>query len=355
MKTYYGAVVGYGGMGRQHVTRILETDRIRYIGAYDVDPARVELALADGLERVYPSLEALLADGDLDFVLCATPNNFHKDISIAALRAGKAVICEKPVTMSGEELAEIMAVQKETGCVFTVHQNRRMDRDFLIVKEAIQNGGLGNVFEVESRVTGSRGIPEGWRQYAVAGGGMMLDWGVHLIDQAVQLFEEETITSVYCTLYHVAYTACDDGFRLELKTDKGRHIMIEVGTSHYITAPRWYVFGDRGAVTVENWDCAGEIVRAVDRQVTFEEEIIYTKAGPTRTMGPRARDTVAVTRLDPADYAPSDYDSYYRRFADTLDGTAPLWVKPEQAMRVMRIMEAAFESDKTGQVIRTAL
>lgn len=355
MKTYKGAIVGYGGMGRHHYREILKTPRVKYIGTYDVDPARMELAKADGIERTYPSLEALLADKEVDFILCSTPNNFHRDISIASLRAGKAVICEKPVTMTSSELAEIMEVQRETGGVFTVHQNRRMDRDFLIVKEAIDSGRLGNVFEVESRVTGSRGIPEGWRQYAVAGGGMMLDWGVHLIDQTVQLFEAERITSVYCHMYHVVYQECDDGFTLQMLTEKGRQITVEVGTSHYVTAPRWYAFGDRGAITVKDWDCSGEMIRAVDRQVTFEEEIIYTKAGPTKTMGPRARDTVEVTTLNPDDYGPSDYDSYYRRFADTLDGTGPLWVRPEQAMRVMKIMEAAFESHRTGEVIHTDL
>lgn len=355
MKVYHGAIIGYGGMGSHHFRSICKTDRVKYTGVYDINPARCEVAKKDGIATVYDSLEAVLADPAVDFILCSTPNNFHKDIAIAALRAGKPVICEKPVTMTSDELAEIMQVQAETGVLFTVHQNRRVDRDYLIVKEAIESGKLGEVFEIESRVTGSRGIPEGWRQYAVAGGGMMLDWGVHLIDQIVQLWPQERITSVYCDMYHVNYKECDDGFRMIMNTSGGRTAMIEVGTSHYVQAPRWFCFGDRGAITVNSWDCDGKMVVNKDRQITFEEDIIYTKAGPTRTMGPRAKDTVEETVLNPHDYAHSDYDSYYRNFADALDGTAEARVKPAEAMRVMKIMEAAFESDRTGTAVAVDL
>ena len=81
------------------------------------------------------------------------------------MKAGKHVISEKPVTMSCAELEEVRAVSEKTGKVFTVHQNRRMDKDFLIVKKAFADGVLGNVFSIESRVQGARGVPEGWRQY----------------------------------------------------------------------------------------------------------------------------------------------------------------------------------------------
>ena len=110
---------------------------------------------------------------------------------------------------------------KRTGSVFTVHQNRRHDPDYLHVREAIETGLLGDVFQIESRVTGARGIPEGWRLYAVAGGGMMLDWGVHLIDQMTNMFPGHKVTSIYCNMYHVVYKECDDGFKLTMKFDNG--------------------------------------------------------------------------------------------------------------------------------------
>lgn len=350
MKTYNGVIIGYGGMGRWHFLGICKTERIKLSGVYDINPERMKVAREEGVERLYDSLDQVLSDPSVDFIVCATPNNFHKDISIAALRAGKAVVCEKPVTMTSEELLEIMTVQKETGGFFTIHQNRRADTDYLLIKKTAESGCLGNVFSIESRVNGSRGIPEGWRQYAVAGGGMMLDWGVHLIDQLVQMYSDEKVVSVYCNMYNVAYKECDDGFKMIMKFSSGRLAMIEVGTSHYAHTPRWVVFGDRGAITIDDWDCSGSIITA-KRDTTFEEDIVYTKAGPTRTMAPRHKDTVTETVLNPDDYKPSDYDIFYRNLADVFDGTAEPRVKPEEALRVMRIMEAAFRSHETGEAV----
>ena len=286
MKTYKAALVGYGGMGRWHKTGICKTPRVILDGVYDINPARMDAALEDGITTAYPSYEALLADPSVDIVVVATPNNFHMPLACQALKAGKAVVCEKPVTMTSEELQTIMDTADRTGSLFTVHQNRRADVDFCAVRETVDAGLLGNVFEIVSSVTGSRGIPEGWRQYAVAGGGMMLDWGVHLIDQVMTMYTGCKVTSVYCKMYHVNYKECDDGFKAFIEFDNGVMVTIEVGTSHYASVPRWYVCGDRGALIIDDWSCKGRIIRAAEHEITWEEDIIYTKAGPTKTHGP---------------------------------------------------------------------
>ena len=354
MKQYKAAIVGYGGMGRWHVQGIHKTDRVVFKGTYDLNPERMKLAVEDGLSVCYDSYEALLADKEIDIVVVATPNNFHMPLVCQALEAGKAVLCEKPVSMSSEETQKMIDCAKRTGSVFTVHQNRRHDPDYLHVREAIETGLLGDVFQIESRVTGARGIPEGWRLYAVAGGGMMLDWGVHLIDQMTNMFPGHKVTSIYCNMYHVVYKECDDGFKLTMKFDNGAVCHVEVGTSHYIDAPRWYVCGNRGTLSIPTWDCNGHIVRAKEYEITWGEDIVYTKAGPTRTMAPRAKDTTEEITLDPNKYA-GDYDITYRNLAAVLDGTEELLVKPEETLRVMKIMEACFESDRTGQAILSDL
>ena len=349
MKQYQVAIIGYGGVGQWHANGIRRTGRIAFCGVYDIDPARMELALQRGLPKAYASFDDVLADDNVDAVLIATPNNFHKDLSCRAMEAGKFVICEKPVAMSSGELQEMIDCSRRTGVPFTIHQNRRADADYLRVKDTIEKGLLGDVFSIESRVTGSRGIPEGWRQYAVAGGGMMLDWGVHLIDQLMMLIPRPVV-SVNCEMYHVAYKECDDGFKLIMKFEGGPTAMIEVGTSHYIEAPRWLVYGDRGAITIPTWSFDGKIVRAREREVTFEEEIIYTKAGPTKTMAPRAKDTLEEIPIS-GEGVETDYDIFYRNLAAYFDGAEELRVKPEEAMRVMQVMEASFESDRTGETI----
>ena len=349
MKQYQIAIVGYGGMGHWHNNGIRQTDRVAFCGVYDINPERMKLAQQEGIPTAYESFEAVLADEKVDAVLIATPNNFHKDLACRAMEAGKFFICEKPVAMSSAELQEMMDCSKKTGVPFTIHQNRRADADFLRVRDTIEKGLLGDVFEIESRVTGSRGIPEGWRQYAVAGGGMMLDWGVHLIDQLLYMIPRPVV-SLTCELYHVAYKECDDGFRLTMRFEDGPTAMVEVGTSHYLEAPRWLVYGDRGALTIPDWSFNGKIIRAKEHVVTFEEEIIYTKAGPTKTMAPRAKDTLEEISFS-GDGVETDYDVYYRDLAAYFDGKGELKVKPEEAMRVMKVMEAAFESDRTGETI----
>ena len=354
MKQHKAAIVGYGGMGRWHREGICKTDRIDFIGVYDINPARMEQAKKDGIPKLYDSYEAMLADKDVEVVVVATPNNFHLPQVCQALESGKLTVCEKPVAMSSAELQEMMDCSERTGVRFTVHQNRRKDADSLEMRDAVEKGLLGEVFEIESRVTGARGIPDGWRQYAVAGGGMMLDWGVHLIDQMVIMMAPKKVTDIYCELYHVNYKECDDGFKMIMHFEDGPSVTVEVGTSHFISAPRWFVSGDRGALIIPNWDCNGRIVRAKEHEVRWEEEIIYTKAGPTKTMAPRAKDTIENIELDGSLWH-ADYDVFYRNLADYLDGTAELLVKPEETMRVMKIMEAAFESDRTRSVIKCNL
>ena len=268
MKTYKAALVGYGGMGRWHKTGICQTPRVCIDGVYDINPARMDAAREDGITTAYPSFEALLADPAVDIVVVATPNNFHMPQVCQALEAGKAVVCEKPVAMSSGELQTMMDTARRTGSLFTVHQNRRADADYTAVLETVNAGLLGNVFEIVSSVTGSRGIPEGWRQYAVAGGGMMLDWGVHLLDQVVMMYAPHKVTSVFCKMYHVNYQECDDGFKAFLQFDNGVMVTIEVGTSHYASVPRWYVCGDRGALLIDDWSCQGRIIRAAEHEIT---------------------------------------------------------------------------------------
>ncbi|MDD2363124.1 MAG: Gfo/Idh/MocA family oxidoreductase, partial [Oscillospiraceae bacterium] len=319
MKQYKAAIIGYGGMGRYHYMDICKTERIMFKGVYDINPERMELALSDGILNAYSSYEELLADNEIDFVLVATPNNYHLTHACQAMEAGKSVVCEKPVAMSSDELQEMMDCSVKNGVKFTVHQNRRSDADYLEMRDAVEKGLLGEVFEIESRVTGARGIPKGWRQYAVAGGGMMLDWGVHLIDQLVMMMAPKKITEIYCYMYHVNFKECDDGFKLIMHFEGGPSAMIEVGTSHFIQAPRWYVCGDMGALIIPTWDCNGTIVRAVKHEVHWEEDIVQTKAGPTKTMAPRAENTTEEIHLD-GNLCKADYDVFYRNLADVLDG-----------------------------------
>lgn len=342
-KIYTMAMLGFGGMAGWHREKLeKQMPRIRVKGIYDVLPEARAQAQEYGL-HVYESAEALLADAEVDLVLIATPNNFHKDYAVSALRAGKNVICEKPVTLDATELEEIIAVQKETGKLFSIHQNRRWDTDYKMVEAMLQNETIGKPYFIESRVQGSRGSMHGWRGYKVDGGGMLLDWGVHLIDQALNLIASPVV-SVDAHLEGVFSKEVDDSIKVWLRFANGVSYLMEMSTNCFIPMPRWHVSCTEGTMVIDNWDCDGKIVTLKENgPMQWADDIVYTAAGPTRTMAPRPAHT---TQTLPLPAMKTDSIAYYENIVAVLDGTAPLLVQPAQALRVMQVIDLAFESSR---------
>lgn len=351
MKIYQVAIIGFGGMASHHFNQSKELERINIKGVYDINPERMEYAKSVGL-YTYASRQEILDDPEIDLVLIAVPNDLHKDYAIEALRAGKNVLCEKPVTMSSDELVEIMQVAKETGKVFAIDQNRRVNKDFIAMKRAVEAGLLGDVYVIESRVEGSRGVPKGWRTNKEQGGGMMLDWGVHLIDQLMYMYDAK-VTSVYCKMYSLYYPEVDDNFHMTMELANGITAHIEVSTNNFIQHPRWYVLGKEGTLQIDGWDSKGQIIRCKSREDTWGAEIKKNKVGPSKTMAPRSEDSVEIIPITAPEDVVDNLNPVYWQLIDALDGTAPLQITPEQALRVMKVMEAAFESAKTNTVIHT--
>ena len=231
------AIVGYGGMGSKHPKIMDGNEMVECAGAYDIKPERMEVARQDGF-HTYDSLEDLLADPTVDVVTVAIPNDQHKDVCIQCMRAGKNVVCEKPVSLNSEELLEMISVAEECGVLFTVHQNRRWDEDYNIMKKIFDDNTLGRVFCIESRVHGSRGIPGDWRNKKECGGGMVLDWGIHLFDQMFMMMGDRKVKSLFCKLSYVTNEDCDDGFKVIVEFEDGIQFHVEVGTSNFINLRR---------------------------------------------------------------------------------------------------------------------
>lgn len=351
MKIYNLGIIGFGGMAGHHFKQLDEVEQVTVRGVYDVNPKRVQTATENGLIG-YGSKEEMFADPEIDIVLVSTTNEAHKDLCIEAMAAGKHVICEKPVTMNSAELEEVIAASKKYNRVFTVDQNRRFNKDFILMKRNAEAGLLGDVYVIESRVEGSRGMPSGWRTIKELGGGMMLDWGVHLIDQIMYMVSEK-VTNVFCKMYSIEYPDVDDNFRLTITFESGLTAHIEVSTNNYITHPRWYVLGTGGTLQIDDWNCDGKIVRCIDKDNKWEEEIVYTKAGPTKTMAPRnPNSTETIVLKEPEDVV-DNLNPVYWQFVDAIEGKAELLIKPEEAMRVIKVMEAAFLSHNTKMAVQT--
>ena len=339
------AIIGYGGQGAWHANWAQKSDVVTLTGIYDIAEKRVRAAIDNGI-KVYSSREELLADGEVDIVLCATPNDVHKEIVIDALNAKKHVICEKPVALSVDDFDDMVAAAKKNGVFFTVHQNRRWDVDYLAIKSIIESGEIGEPINIESRIHGSRGIPSDWRCLKPYGGGMILDWGVHLIDQMLKLIPER-ISKVYCETTNITTNEVDDGFTLRLTFASGKKATIEVGTYNFIAMPRFYMQCRSGSALIEDWQKKCRVARL---KAWNEKEVlpVQTAAGITKTMAPRDEITLDTYEIE---RPLSDVHDFYRNFTRAIDGKEEQLIKNEEVRRVLLVMESCFKSAESGNAV----
>jgi len=341
-------VIGFGYMGHFHMRRTRALPELATMTAvYDIKPEALEDAKNEGF-KAFDSLEAFLKE-DTDLVVVSTPNNFHAYYAKLCMKAGKNVLCEKPVTMSSKELEEVMQVSQETGKVFTVHQNRRWDVDYLEVVKAVRSGEIGKITTIESTVLGERGVCFGWRGDPVAGGGMLYDWGVHLVDQLLQLYPDEKVVSVYARLLSVLTPAVDDYFELNMRFEGGTTARVTVGTFALQKKPRWFVFGDRGTLKLDDFSGQmGGMARIKENVKGFDSVVGVKSLGPSRTMAPLEKEMLETLELPTAEDTPLEF---WRNLVAACEGREECYVKQSQLLRQMKIVDAAFASSEKDEVI----
>ncbi|CAI9411106.1 MULTISPECIES: Gfo/Idh/MocA family protein [Aestuariimicrobium] len=353
--THAALIVGYGTMGIYHSRKLAAAEGVTVKGVVDVDPRAIEEAETAGLHG-YASLEEGLADPEIDLVVITTPNEAHHPIALAAFAAGKHVLTEKPAMLNSAELEEVMAAAEAAGKVFTVHQNRRWDEDYLVIKQLFDEGTLGQVTYVESRVDGSRGIPGDWRRDPVRGGGMVLDWGVHLVDRLL-LMVPAKLNRVFCRLSHIAGHEVDDGFRIQLSFDNGVEAVAACTTNNFISGPNFHMEGAHGTAEIEDWDLNGKIVRLHDLEKDSDAVPVLAGQGMTKTMAPRLVDYAARAKVQdnleilPIPRIPVSMDGFYTNLVAAIEGREQPLVEISTVLRCLKVLEAAFESHRTGEAI----
>ncbi len=339
-------IIGYGGMAGWHHKHINNLEGISVTAAYDIDPVRVDAAIEAGLTGFY-ELETFLQSDLFDTVLIATPNEVHCSLAKSAFSAAKHVICEKPVAMNAQEVEEMIQASQKANRLFTVHQNRRWDKDYLTAKEIYDQKLLGEVFSVQSRLHGSGGVVHGWRGEKEHGGGMLYDWGVHFLDQFLNMFGFDSVVAVTCQFAYVKTQEVDDYVFLLLRLKDGSCASIEIGTFVLKELPRWMILGKEATAYIEDFSANGAIVE-LDSTLNHEPELIMTSNGPTRTFSPRP-DNVKIEK--PLPQIEVDHKTFYYNVRDAVAGKAELIVQPWQVKKVMEVIDAAFEAAETGKTI----
>jgi predicted dehydrogenase len=271
---------------------------------------------------------------DLDLAVIATPNDSHLPLGLAALDAGLAVVVDKPLALNAAEGRTLVDAAAKRNLMLTAFQNRRWDGDFLTLKALLEADELGRVSHFESRFERWRPeVGEGWRERIPPeeGGGLLLDLGSHLVDQALQLFGPVRGLYAEVDTRRPGAVADDDVF-LALEHESGVHSHLWASVLAADPGPRFRVLGDEAAFVKQGLDTQEEALRS-GRSPTdpgFGEE-------PRRRWGKLVADDEE--REVPTE--PGSYASFYTGVAASLDNGAPPPVDPRDAVAVLEILDEA--------------
>ncbi len=181
------AVIGCGAIANTaHIPAYIKNPEAEIAYFCDIIPERAEKAVETyGCGKAVTDYHEVIADPEVEAVSVCTPNNVHAPIAIDCLRAGKNVLCEKPAARTYAEALEMQKVQHETGKVLNIGVVNRFNDSVNRIKEYIDSGKLGDVFHVYVSFRSHRSIPGlggAFTTKAIAGGGALIDWGVHFLD-----------------------------------------------------------------------------------------------------------------------------------------------------------------------------
>ena len=355
-KLKYG-LIGCGGCGENKHLASYEKfkEDVQSIALFDVDQKRAkEVAEKHGGLKVYATYEKLLADKSIDIVSIATPNVMHAPIAIAALKAGKHVHLEKPIAMNAKEAQAIVDAKNESGKLLMVGLNNRFTAAARFAKRFIEEGNLGEIYHARCgwrRRAGSKVAGTWFSDKSLSGGGPLIDLGVHYFDLTLYMlgFPAPAAVSASCydKLAHPAkgqevkgsimlgkdkaepgakYTVEDiaTGF---VKLEGGTSVSFEFSWTSHTDRETCYMelLGTKGGLVVRDWG--------------KEIKIFTEKNGAVVDIVPQLNDKSGWG------------ENETRYFLDCVkSGETPL-AKPEEAVKMMKIIDAIYKSSETGREV----
>lgn len=343
------AVLGYGpsdAVGYRHGRAVESVPGLAFHAACDLSEQRLEQARRD-----FPALRTTTRHQDLandpavDIVIIATPPNSHAALAVEFLRAGKHVVCEKPLCLTRAESEAMREAAAANGRMLTTHQNRRWDADFLAINQAIRSGTIGQPFYLEAFVGGFFHPCDYWHSHAPISGGALYDWGAHYVDSLLQLFPGPVASVTSVAHKRVWYDVTNaDQERVQIRFADGREAEFLYSEVAAIRKPKWYILGTAGAI-VGHWNDIR--LREAHRTAFYtEQEVPVTEATPHMTLSQRqpGGELVEQQLVPPA----APLYPFHHNLADHLLAGEPLAVRAEESARVVAVLEAAARSAASG-------
>jgi len=328
-------VVGYGGafnMGRSHLNE-MKMAGMTPVAVCEIDPARLKVAETDfpGI-ATFTKVEQMLAKSDVNLVTIITPHNTHAAIALKCLNAGKSVVCEKPLAITTAECDKMIAAAKANKCVISTYHNRHWDGCILKAVEVIGSGAIGEVFRIDAHMGGFGQPGDWWRTSKNISGGILYDWGVHLLEYSLQILKGEKIaevTGVAQTGYWAPQTAWkqdtneDESLAL-VRFKSGKYLTLCISSLNAQPASKWLAIrGTQGAYAFDggSW----ELVTHNERN----ERVVTTGANPN-----------------------GEGHKLYQNIADHLVKGEKLVITEEWARRPIHILDLANQSVRKGSALK---
>jgi predicted dehydrogenase len=334
------ALVGFGPAGAGlHAPLIGRTDGLELAAVVTSDPGRRKQVGSEWPDAIVVGSADELWErpGEYGLVVVAAPNRAHAAVAEAAMRAGLAVVVDKPLASSVAEGERLVQVSRQTGAPLAVFHNRRWDGDFQAVRDLIEEGRLGRVTRLEARWERWRAeVAERWRESddPADAGGLLWDLGSHLIDQAVSLFG--TPEGVYAEMNRRRPGArVDDDTFVSLRYADGPTVALFMSMVVLEPGPRFRVVGSGGQFESRGLDpqelrLKGDAAPEVDARLLTED-------------GEQQLDVPA-----------GDYGEFYARVREALATGGPMPVTGEEGVATLRVIEAARIAAREGRVVSPA-
>ncbi|MFO7657945.1 MAG: oxidoreductase [Bacteroidales bacterium] len=295
--------------------------------------------------KIVKSFDELLNDDETELIVVNTPDNTHYEFASRALEAGKHVVVEKPFTPTVTEGEKLIGLAVKKGKVLSVFQNRRWDGDFLTLQQVIGKKLLGRIVEFETHFDRYRNfIQDSWKENPDYHTGTLYNLGSHLADQALVLFGMPQALFADVRAMR-AGARVDDSFDIKLYypdikvTLKAGYLVREPG-------PRYMLHGTEGSYVKYGLDPQEEQLKngILPNDDTWGKE-------PEKDHGVLHTTINGQEVREKYETLPGNYNHFYSNIYDVIRHGKELFVKPQQALNVIRIIEAAYRSSKNRKVV----
>lgn len=334
-------IIGAGWPGTAHARGYVAAGGFKVVAVADLIPSRRAAIMKEfGATKEFADASQLIADSQIDAVSIATPNHLHAPLAIAALRAGKHVICEKPPGLSAQEARRMAASAEKNGRVLLYGFQRRFGGAEQASRQTIEKGHAGEIFHARACWLRTRGQPRGtgwFMDKSRSGGGAMMDLGIHMLDLAWFLMGQPVPASATAVTHRRFTAEPTDGPAGDVEDSAFALVRFQGGQSLELSAS-WALNQppqQNGTLCRIHGQAAAIDVYTVQGAVLHRQ---FTEQGESRTLALKPPKTVGHVAM-------------MRHFRECILGKTPPLCGGNEGVTLMRIMDAIYKSAATGRSV----